>query len=300
MWHRHHASVAPIGVVDVGSNTVRLLVSARGKPVLALRENPGLGACIEREGTIPTDKLAETALYARRFVEAAAEAGASDVEVLITSPGRQATNGAELRDAIATATGTEVRILSAREEGRLAFVGALDSVSVPPRRRMAVVDVGGGSAQVVVGSERDGITWSGTIDLGSRRLASRMLRGSELPQDDDLAAARAEVDALLAELEIPPVRAALAVGGTARALKRIAGGRLGRSELDRALSVFRSTAPAKLVRRYDVSPERAEILASGATILAAIQDRLDVPLRVVRSGLREGAIGELERRRQAA
>lgn len=292
--------MAPIGVVDVGSNTVRLLVSARGKPVLALRENPGLGACIEREGTIPTDKLAETALYARRFVEAAAAAGASDVDVLITSPGRQAANGAELRDVIAAATGAEVRILSAREEGRLAFVGALESVSVPARRRMAVVDVGGGSAQVVVGSERDGITWSGTIDLGSRRLASRMLRGSELPQDDDLAAARAEVDALLAELEIPAVRAALAVGGTARALKRIAGGRLGDGEFDRALSMFRSTPPAKLVRRYDVSPERAEILAAGTTILAAIQDRLDVPLRVVRSGLREGAIGELERRRKAA
>lgn len=290
----------PLGVVDVGSNTVRLLVSEHGKAVLELRENPGLGACIEHDGAIPPDKLAETAEYAQRFVEAAREAGAARVEVLITSPGRQAANGAELRDTIAAATGVPVRILSAQEEGRLAFVGALDSVHVPSRRRVAVVDVGGGSAQIVAGSGREGITWSGTIDLGSRRLASRLLHGDEPAGEDELAAARAEVDALLAGLEIPAVRTALAVGGTARALKRVVGGRIGRSELEQALSLLGTTPASELVGRYDVSLARAEILAAGATILTAIQHRLDVPLRVVRSGLREGAIGELERRRAAA
>jgi exopolyphosphatase / guanosine-5'-triphosphate,3'-diphosphate pyrophosphatase len=299
MWGRHHAAV-PLGVVDVGSNTVRLLVESGGKPILSLRENAGLGAHIERDGRIPPAKLIETASTVARFVEAAAEAGARDVEVLITSPGRQAGNGGELRDALAAATAAPVRILSAHEEGRLAFVGAVGSVHLPSRRRVAVVDVGGGSSQIVVGSARDGIIWTGTIDLGSRRLTSRLLSQSP-PSSDDLARARAEADRLLEALELPDVRSALVVGGSARALKRLIGGaRLGSEELEYALSLLEHTAAAGLVERYDVDPARAEILPAGATILAAVQARLDTPLRVVRAGLREGALSELGARERAA
>lgn len=298
MWGRHDAAV-PLGVVDVGSNTVRLLVAAHGKPILSLRESAGLGAFIERDGVIPPAKLAETAANVRHFVTAAADAGASHVEVLITSPGRQAANGIELRDTIAAATTAPVRILSAQEEGRLAFVGALGSVHLPSRRRVAVVDVGGGSSQIVVGSGREGITWSGTIDLGSRRLTSRLLSRNP-PTHDDLRAARDEVDGLLAPLDLPDIQSALAVGGSARVLKRLVGGRLGKDELDDALSLLEHTPASDLVDHYDVDPTRAEILAAGATILAAVQQRLDTPLRVVRAGLREGAVGELGARRQAA
>jgi len=298
MWGRHHAAV-PLGVVDVGSNTVRLLVEAHGKPILSLRESAGLGAYIERDGVIPDAKLAETAAHVRGFVEAALAAGAEEVEVLITSPGRQAVNGTELRETIAAATSAPVRILSAQEEGRLAFTGALGSMHVPSRRRVAVVDVGGGSSQIVIGSGREGITWSGTIDLGSRRLTSRLLSRNP-PNHEDLVAARGEVDRLLARLELPDVGAALAVGGSARALKRLVGGRLGADELDYALSLLELTSAADLVARYDVNPSRAEILPAGATILAAIQARLDTSLRVVRAGLREGAVGELSARERAA
>jgi exopolyphosphatase / guanosine-5'-triphosphate,3'-diphosphate pyrophosphatase len=298
MWGRHDAAV-PLGVVDVGSNTVRLLVAAHGKPILSLRENAGLGAFIERDGVIPPAKLIETAGHVRRFVEAAREAGASDVEVLITSPGRQAANWAELRDTIAAASPAPVRILSAQEEGRLAFIGALGSVHLPSRRRVAVVDVGGGSSQIVAGSGREGITWTGTIDIGSRRLTSRLLSRNP-PTHDDLVAARAEVDRLLETLDLPDIRSALVVGGSARALKRLVGGRLGREELDYALSLLEHTPAADLVDHYDVNPTRAEILAAGATILSAVQQRLDTPLRVVRAGLREGAVGELGARQQAA
>ncbi len=298
MWGRHDAAM-PLGVVDVGSNTVRLLVTDHGKPVLTLRETPGLGACVERDGAIPPQKLAEVAGQARRFVEAATRAGARDVEVLITSPGRQAANGAELLDAIRVATGAPTRILSAQEEGRLAFVGATGSVHLPSRRRVAVVDVGGGSSQIVAGSNREGIVWTGTIDLGSRRLASRELAGDP-PTSVELAAAREDVERLVEKLELPDVRSAFAVGGSARALKRLVGGRLGVDELAQALDLLGRTTAAELVDRYDVNPARAETLAAGAAILSVLQARLGTPLKVLRAGVREGAVGELAARRRAA
>jgi len=298
MWGRHHAGV-PFGVVDVGSNTVRLLVADGDKPLLSLRETLGLGACVERDGGIPAAKVAETVAHVRRFVDEALEAGAGEVEVLITSPGRQAANGRELLDAIARATPAPVRVLSAQQEGRLAFVGATGGVHLPPRRRIAVVDVGGGSTQLVVGSGRDGIVWSGTIDLGSRRLTSRIL-AADPPSKADLARARDEVDELLAPLDPPPVRSAFAVGGSARALKRLVGGRLGAQELEKALELVGRRTADELVGKHEVNPGRAETLAAGATILAAVQHKLGVPLKVTRAGLREGAVRELGARRRAA
>jgi exopolyphosphatase/guanosine-5'-triphosphate,3'-diphosphate pyrophosphatase len=298
MWGRHHSGV-PYGVVDVGSNTVRLLVATGGKPVLSLRATLGLGACVERSGEITESKLVETADHVGRFVAAAREAGARDVEVLITSPGRQAANGPELLDAIADVTTAPARILSAQEEGRLAFAGALGALRLPPGRRVTVVDAGGGSTQLVVGSAREGIVWSGTIDLGSRRLTSRLLAGDP-PGLAQLEAARAEVDGLLESLAPPPARTAIAVGGSARALRRLVNGRLGEDELAGAVDLLGRTSRVDLVDHYDVDPARAETLAAGATIFAAVQAKLGRTLKVVRAGLREGAVAELGARRRRA
>jgi exopolyphosphatase/guanosine-5'-triphosphate,3'-diphosphate pyrophosphatase len=298
MWGRHHSGV-PYGVVDVGSNTVRLLVAAHGKPVLSLRATLGLGACVERSGAITESKLLETADHVARFVAAAREAGAEDVEVLITSPGRQARNGVELLDAIGDVTTARARILSAEEEGELAFVGALSTLHLPPGRRVTVVDVGGGSTQLVVGSGREGIVWSGTIDLGSRRLTSRLL-GGDPPGPAQLERARVEVDGLLDALTPPLSRTAVAVGGSARALKRLVGGRLGDDELAGAVDLLGRTSRVDLIDHYDVDPTRADTLAAGATILAAVQAKLARPLKVVRAGVREGAVAELGARRRAA
>ena len=141
----------PVAVVDVGSNTVRLLVTGDGGELLSLRERLRLGESVERHGAIPEPKLAELAACVARFAAAARAEGASTLEVLVTSPGRQAANGHELAEALTAAARAPVRILTSREEGRLAFVGALAGANVTGRKRVAVVDVGGGSAQVVAG-----------------------------------------------------------------------------------------------------------------------------------------------------
>lgn len=298
MWGRHHAGM-PVGVVDVGSNTVRLLVVRDGRPMLSEREMLRLGADVERNGRISDAKLNEAAEVVRGYAEDARSAGVERLEVLVTSPGRQASNGEELLEALALATRAPARILSAAEEGRLAFVGAVGFAGPPPRRSVAVVDVGGGSAQVVVGTRREGARWQRSIDIGSQRLTSRLL-SAEPPGAQAIAAARAEVAEYLAGVDPPPHRAAYAVGGSARALKRMMGSRLGGSELAEALELVAGTPPAELAKRYGIDADRTRTLAGGTVILAAFQALLDTPLKVVRGGLRDGAIAELAARRAAA
>jgi exopolyphosphatase/guanosine-5'-triphosphate,3'-diphosphate pyrophosphatase len=299
MWRLHHAAV-PAGVVDVGSNTVRLHVARDGRAVFGERALLGLGEAVERFGSIPEAKLAEVAACVAEYVEQARDHGADPIEVLVTSPGRQALNGRELVDRIELAARVPVRLLSAAEEARLGFEGALAATRLPNGRAVAVVDVGGGSAQIAAGSRRTGPIWIRSIDVGSMRLAARCLE-TDPPGPDALRRARAEVDRLLDDVDPPRPRTALAVGGSARALRRVAGSaRLGPDELEAAVELLAATPAQELVRRFDVPPGRARTLAAGAVILSAVADRLQSSLRVVRGGVREGALLELEARRAAA
>jgi exopolyphosphatase / guanosine-5'-triphosphate,3'-diphosphate pyrophosphatase len=298
MWLRHHGAV-PVGVIDVGANTVRLHVARGGDAIYREKAMLRLGESIERYGAVPEAKLAETAATVAGFVAQARRNGADRIEVLVTSPGRQAANGAELLGRLAAATGVPVRLLSAEEEGRLAFLGAVAASRGASRRLIAVCDVGGGSAQIAVGTRREGAAWVRSVDIGSMRLTSRLL-SDDPPGDAAVQAARAEVDRLLVGILPPLPEIALAVGGSARALRSIVGPRLGSEELDELAGILARTPSREIVELYGVDEQRVRTLAAGAVILAALCERLCVPLRVVRGGVREGAAIELASQREAA
>jgi exopolyphosphatase/guanosine-5'-triphosphate,3'-diphosphate pyrophosphatase len=298
MWRRHHGSV-PVGVIDVGSNSVRLKVARGDEEIVSAREMLRLGAEVEEYGRITDAKLAETAEVVRRFANLARAEGATELEVLITSPGRQAGNGLELLEALREAGACSARILTSVDEGLLAFGGALSVAAPPAGRIVAVVDVGGGSAQVVVGSRRQGPVWARSIDIGSQRLTNRLLPGDP-PGLEALAAAGAEVERYLDDFDVPAPRTTFAVGGSARAIKRLAGGRLGTEELSGVIELLGTTSSQQLIAQHGVDPDRVRTMAAGALILSELQRRLGTPLKVVRAGLREGALLDLTARRAAA
>jgi exopolyphosphatase/pppGpp-phosphohydrolase len=92
----------------------------------------------------------------------------------------------------------------------------------------------------------------------------------------------------------------LATGGTARSLQKLVGGTLGSAELEEALEIVSRRKAKEVERTYGIPRWRARLLPAGATILAAIQDRLGVELTVARGGLREGAALELAEHLRAA
>jgi exopolyphosphatase/guanosine-5'-triphosphate,3'-diphosphate pyrophosphatase len=280
-----------VAVLDVGSNTTRLLVAEPSPSGLqAVRKEKaylGLGAEILRHGAIGDEKLAEAGAVARRYARLARKLGAERIDVLVTAPGRQAENADDLLHALARAARTPVRVLSAYEEGALAFAGAAAAEPRPPDV-VAVVDVGGGSTEIAVGRPHGLPSWCRSVDLGSLRL-TEAARFSDPPTDDELAAAQLDVESAFATIRPPDADGALAVGGSARALARVVGRTLGAEELDAALALAGSRRSAKLARTFGLDPERARVLAAGALILARVNVVLGVPLRLARAGLREGA-----------
>ena len=281
-----------VAVIDVGSHTVRLLVASREEGELrALREQKaalGLGVEIEQHGRISDTKLHETVAQVRAFARSAREAGAVRIETIVTAPGRQSENGPALVELLAEATRTPIRILSPDEEGRLAFDGAVQGAELVADT-IAVIDVGGGSTEVVVGTPAGGPVWVRSVDIGALRLTGRSL-AMDPPSARCLERAMREVEQELAPFTPPLPQAALAAGGTARALRKLVGSTLRPGELDAALELLSEQKSGRIAKAFGIERNRARTLAAGAVILQALQHRLGVPLEVSRTGLREGAV----------
>lgn len=275
----------------MGANTVRLLVASReGGSLAATREERvqlGLGDDIEQSGRIGDEKLAEAAATAVSQVRRARKLGCSRVEVLVTSPGRQADNGTELVARIADAAGVATHILSVEEEGELAWRGALAGTDCA-RGPVAVCDVGGGSAQIAVGDSSGPPSSITSIDIGSLRLTRRAFR-NDPPDAEDVARAARTVAEQLEGITPPAVESAIAVGGSARSLRRVIGDELTEESLLLAVGRLSKRSSKKIAKEYGVGDARARTMTAGAMIFLDLQRRLGVPLRVGRGGLREGA-----------
>jgi exopolyphosphatase/pppGpp-phosphohydrolase len=202
----------------------------------------------------------------------------ASLDVFLTAPGRQAGNSEELVSALSNAAGVQARVLTKEEEGMLAYRGAVLTADIPLPSRIAVCDIGGASTEIAVGSPSSEPEWIESVDLGSVRLTTRA--GDML----------AEAGEAFAHLDPPRVEAALVVGGSARAARRLVGAELGEAELAKALRLVEKSSPPEIARRFGVDPARAEILSAGVILLAEVQGRLDVPLHVCGGGIREGAV----------
>ena len=282
------------GVIDVGSNTVRLLVakdSRRGPTIIATRRaHLGMGDDIERCGSISDQKLEQLARLVGRYAVEGRKAGVDRLEAVVTAPGRQSSNGEVLRDVVRSATGLPVRQLSAEDEGRLAYAGAVRGCR-SGGEPVGVVDVGGGSTQLMVGTTEE-VSWLHCLDLGSLRLTARYLV-SDPPSEAELIAAAEAVEEALEHVTPPLPRTVLATGGTARSLRRIAGRRLGADELGGALAALTAAPAVQVAEEHGIPVERAWVLPAGTIVLREVQRRLGVKLEVARCGLREGVVLEL-------
>ena len=217
--------------------------------------------------------------------------GVEALRVVATAALRRSANGLATCHALAAAAGAPVELLSEHDEARLAFTGATCALADAPDGPLAVVDVGGGSAQIVIGTCDAGAGWSVSLPLGSSDLTAAHLHGDP-PAGDELAALRDEVAATLGAIALPPAERALAVGGSATSLRRLAGPWLDRPSLEPALTTLVAAPAAEVAERLRVAPERARLLPAGIVVLAAVAERIG-PLEVARGGLREGVLHEL-------
>jgi exopolyphosphatase/guanosine-5'-triphosphate,3'-diphosphate pyrophosphatase len=281
--------------IDVGSNTTRLLVAMDDGPrlheVFAERAFTRLGAGCGHDGEIAPEKVAEVASVVARQVRIAREHGAASLRVVATAAVRQAANGPALAEAIQAACGVTLEVLAAEDEARLAFAGAVGMLPKPPLGLLGVVDVGGGSTELVIGTAADGVTWSVSLPVGSS-----VVTESDLPTDPpsprELARLRRKLAGVFEGVDVPRPAMAYAVGGSATSLQRLVGSMLEREALARGLQALVTRPAAEIALRLGLHPERARLLPAGILLLDAASRALQAPLQLAGGGLREGVVLE--------
>ncbi len=282
------------GVIDVGSNTIHLLVGEVENdevlPVTAEKVSVRLGAGVEKMGKLGEERLALAAEVIRLFARISLLNGVPEPVILATSAVRDAENGSELEEKVVRSTGLRMRLISGKEEATLGFRGAIAAIGASWDGPVLVVDLGGGSAQLIVGEGSSGPHVQVSLPLGTNRTTERFV-AKDPPTKKELRALDEYVKELLPTWELPARMSVVAVGGSARAVLRITQGRLTVERLRRLAVEITEYRSAVLARQYGLSPERARVLPAAVTTLGAILDHFGAKeLTVARGGIREGAI----------
>jgi exopolyphosphatase / guanosine-5'-triphosphate,3'-diphosphate pyrophosphatase len=284
--------------IDIGSNTTRVLVADLEdgglREVLQRRAFTRLGKGL-KGGEIPREKIDEVARVVAEQRLLIEQLGADAMRVVATAAIRAAANQDEFAAAMRDGGGVDVEILDGKEEARLAFLGATRTLGRSLEGSVGVVDVGGGSTELAIGTVPEGATWSESFRVGSGLLTDAYRR-SDPPSVADLHAMREHAQGVFEGLALPAIDAAVAVGGSAASLRRLVGAELGPESLQRAMLVLSSDPADEVARRFSIDRERVILMPAGLSVLDAASHALGRPLQIGRGGLREGILLELAAR----
>ena len=291
------------GVIDVGSNTIHLLVGEIEDggvlPITGEKVSARLGAGVDKSGKIVEERLALAEEAIKLFAKISALNGASEPVILATSAVRDAANGQELIDRVAEATGLGMRLISGDEEADLGFRGAVSAVGKTWEGAALVVDLGGGSAQLIVGEAASGPLMQISLPLGSNRTTEKFV-DSDPAKKKELKALDKHVKGMMPGWGLSPGVPVVAVGGSARAMLKITQDRLTVDRLRQLATEITDRPSSVLAREYGLAPERARVLPTAITTFAAILEHFDrEDLTVARGGLREGTILTLAREEES-
>jgi exopolyphosphatase/guanosine-5'-triphosphate,3'-diphosphate pyrophosphatase len=254
-----------VAAIDCGTNSIRLLVAdvpgASGAPLDEVHSDMRvvrLGQGVDRTGRLDPVALDRTLAAAREYADRCDELGVERIRFVATSATRDAENRADFVEGVRSALGISPEVVPGTEEAALSFAGAASVIGPSQPGPILVVDIGGGSTELVLGEVgADAPTAAVSLDMGCVRLTERHL-SDDPPSAEPEAAARADVRALLESSGVPV--------GQARTLVGVAG------------SVTTITAHALDLPAYDrdrihgTALTKDELLASCGALVAATRD----------------------------
>lgn len=294
-----------LAVIDVGSNSVRLLVAevvSNGtyKVLDEEREGTRLGQGLVSTGALSAQAMMRTAETIARMRGISQGYGVSRIRVIGTSAVRDATNQREFVSLVREHAGVAVDVLSGEDEARAAHRCVADGFDITGTPT-AVVDIGGGSTEIVL-SAKGAIEHLCSIRLGAVRLSEMCSsRGSEHSVKQMRRYVRHALARALPEVPFAPTLV-VGTGGTFVALAALAAAKgspsrdnenveLRRSEIRHLLERLGSMSLRERMRMPRLSPERADIIVAGAAIVEGVLRHLNVnTLRVYHRGVRDGVL----------
>ncbi len=281
-----------VAAIDCGTNSIRLLVAEEQsdghlRDIARDMRIVRLGYGVDRTGRLDPEAIDRTLAATRDYAKIIDERAVEGVRFAATSASRDAENRAEFIDGVREILGIEPEVIAGTEEASLSYRGAVATLPDPGPSPRLIVDIGGGSTELVYGEEEPRAEVS--LDMGSVRLTERHLSANRVSEGDIDAATR-DIDALLdsasATIDFASVRGVVGVAGTVTTLTAVALGlekytpevSHGASidaEQFTALSyrILRSTSE-ELATFPAIHPGRIDVIGAGALIWARILERV--------------------------
>ncbi|MEQ6903217.1 Ppx/GppA phosphatase family protein [Nocardioides sp. YIM 152588] len=299
------ASKPPVAAIDCGTNTIKLLIGTLPDVTVREMRMVRLGQGVDATGVLAPKALERAFGALDEYAELIRREGATRVRFCATSATRDAGNAAEFTAGVRARLGVEPEVLSGEEEARLAFAGATRG-----RRGLGsptlVIDIGGGSTELILGDPEAGPAAAASMDIGSVRLHERRL-GGDPPTAEQVAACVADIDAALDaardEAGVDPATAA-GVVGVAGTVTTVAAGVLDLPAYDpdaidgAALRVAEVHAQVERLLAMTVAerralpwmhPGRADVIDAGALILSRVLRRVALDeIRVAETDILDG------------
>ena len=298
-----------LGVLDVGSNTVHLLVvdahrGAAPLPAYSHKTELRLAEHLEKDGRIAQSGADELVSFISEAAELAEDKGCESVLAFATSALREAPNGEKVLDKVRSKTEVDLQVLTGQDEARLTFL-AVRRWFGWSSGRLAVFDIGGGSLEIAAGSDEEP-TVAVSVPLGAGRLTRESLT-ADPPDKDEVRALRKRIRVEMAAVAGDVLRAgkpqrAVATSKTFRSLARICGAppsdegpyvprSLDRDALSEWMPKLIGMTAAERAELPGVSAGRSTQLVAGALVADAVMDLFDLTsLEVCPWALREGVI----------
>jgi exopolyphosphatase/guanosine-5'-triphosphate,3'-diphosphate pyrophosphatase len=279
-----------VAVIDIGSNSTRLLVAdvegGRVVPIERRSTVTRLGRGVDLSGRLATEAIEAACAAVDPYVATLQELGAEQVDAIATSAVRDAVNGgafvAELRERFALSA----RVLDGEEEARLTYLGATSETS--PGVPTLVIDIGGGSTELIVGEGRE-IEWHASLQAGVVRHTERHLV-SNPPTPVELEELAADLRGLIegATGSAPRAEAGIAVAGTPTSLAaielelvpydpaRVHGHTLELPNIQRMLSELAAAPLAHRTKIRGLHADRAPTIVAGVVTLVEVMRAFDL------------------------
>jgi len=292
------------GVVDIGTNSMRLLVVDDTRELHREVAVTGLGTGVDRTGHLDPERVEATLDVLQRYGATMDRLSVAKRRVVATSATRDAEDSADFVARAGRALGAVPEVISGIEEAELSYVGATASfVDQPPT---VVIDIGGGSTEFVLGNET--VTTATSIDIGSVRLTDRLLPTRPASAADVRAARAAVAEAFHASLSPEPVERVIGVAGSFTSLAAIAldlteydrdrvdGSVLTADQIHGLIDRLSSMTISELEAIPSLDPNRAPVILAGAILaegaLAAIGvDKITVSEKDLLDGMAIEVVG---------
>ena len=305
-----HSRATRLGVLDIGSNTVHMLIvdaapGARPEPEASVKSTVRLMQYLKNDGTIKKAGVEAVLEAVRKAMALAEEYEITQLLVLATSALREAPNGGKILRRIEEVVGQPVTVLSGVDEARLTFLAARRWYGWDAGR-LLVIDIGGGSLEVAMGSDEDP-TVALSVPAGAGRVTREFLPESGIANEEELDKARKKIRKILEPMveAFPKSKHPMHAVGTSktiRSLARLAGavlrvpGRVDasvmtRDQLEDWLPRLASISPDQRTALPGVTPKRTDQIVGGGLVVDEIMKALDVKeIEICPWALREGAI----------